>query len=550
MNLTYVLGQRQCTPDEIILDFDFSGAYSVALGAIPAIDWERLDRVKDQRDQLLPTAVDDIVPRYQHLTALGYVPPIFGIVMFTFPPECRHPCLPVRSANGLYYPLRSLTSATGLELVQARTLGADIRLRHVQAFPIQRDPETGRPVLVFADYIGDVNKRRKQYLPRTLGNMLYKEMANSLYGKLAQGIKGRQQLNFFDLDAHGRPAKEPLPESAITCPHYAALCTGIVRAALSAIVAGLDALPHFEVLSATTDGCMVKAPRRFDPTMLQQEEGVLLTDSLKPLDLYPELAALAACPAVTALMVGRANLDFDPHSWIEVKHVGAAADTYKTRMYHLTWHGHTQHSAHTGLWLEDETDLEYLHACQGIPVLDRPRLPSARDILDGTFQDYVEYRDEVRVNTDYDFKRHPLDDRTTRPFTTPEEFARFRQVMEQRRKGGLRADPASVQAAAGGMRLRPGETHADVDRRYIHIAIAREQPGWQSGVGPTATAAMLGIDYKKKFKRYRKTEFVPHRFPWSALLEQVAREEAEKIGRDLTSPMLVVLVCTLPARGS
>src|SRR5215510_10612391 len=93
--------------------------------AIPAIDWDGLDRVNDQRDQLLPTTVDDIVGRYQHLTALGYVPPIFGTVMFTFPPDCRHPCLPVRYANGLYYPLRALTSATGLELVQARA-----RCRH------------------------------------------------------------------------------------------------------------------------------------------------------------------------------------------------------------------------------------------------------------------------------------------------------------------------------------------------------------------------------------------------------------------------------------
>ena len=113
--------------------------------------------------------------------------------------------------------------------------------------------------------------------------------------------------------------------------------------------------------------------------------------------------------------------------------------------------------------------LEYLHTCQGIPILDRPRLPSARDILDGTVQDYVEYRDEVRVNTDYDFKRHPLDDGTTRPFTTPEELARFRQVMEPRRKGGLRADPVSVQAAASGMRLRPGETQANVYRRYKYL---------------------------------------------------------------------------------
>jgi hypothetical protein len=244
------------------------------------------------------------------------------------------------------------------------------------------------------------------------------------------------------------------------------------------------------------------------------------------------------------LTVGRRNLGFDPHGWIEIKHVGDIADTYKTRMYYLTWQGQTQHSAHTGLWLEDEASLEHLHACPGIPVLDRPRLPSAREILDGTFLDYVEVRDEMRANTDYDFKRYPLDDGTTRPFTTPEEFTRFRQVMERRRKGGLRADPASVRAAASGMRLRPGETQADVYRRYIHIAIARDQPGWQSGVGPSATAEMLGIDYKNKFKHYRKTQFVPHRFPWSALLEQVACEEAEKIGRDLTPSMLVLLVST------
>jgi hypothetical protein len=94
------------------------------------------------------------------------------------------------------------------------------------------------------------------------------------------------------------------------------------------------------------------------------------------------------------------------------------------------------------------------------------------------------------------------------------------------------------------MRLRAGETHADVYRRYIHIAIARDQPGWQSGVGPTATADLLGIDYNNKFKHYRTTEFVPHRFPWSVLLEQVAREEAEKIGRILSPGMLAVLVCS------
>jgi hypothetical protein len=154
------------------------------------------------------------------------------------------------------------------------------------------------------------------------------------------------------------------------------------------------------------------------------------------------------------------------------------------------------------------------------------------------------------VNTAYDCTRSLLDEGTPRPCATPEALARFRQVMERRRHGGLRAAPARVQAAARGRRLRPGETHADVYRRSSHSAMAREQPGWQRGVGPTATANRLGIDAKSTCKHDGQTEGVPHRCPWSALLEQVAREEAEKIGRDLPAPRRVPLVCTRPARGS
>jgi hypothetical protein len=94
------------------------------------------------------------------------------------------------------------------------------------------------------------------------------------------------------------------------------------------------------------------------------------------------------------------------------------------------------------------------------------------------------------------------------------------------------------------MRLQKGEDWTDLFRRYIHCAIAHEQPGWQSGVGPTKTAAMLGINYKNKFKHYASRPFEPHKFEQSPLLEQVAREEAEKIGRILTPGMLAVLVCS------
>ena len=241
MNLTYVFEQRQCTSDELILDLDFKGAYSTALACIPAIDWQQLASVNAQRDQFFPKRIEEIVDRHQDLEKLEYVPPIMGSIAFAFPSACRHPSLPVSYTTGKFYPLRGSTCATGIEMVQAQAMGAEIDLLTVQAFPIQHDPGTGKPFLVFVEYIRKVNQLRAEYDTGTLPNMLFKEMANSLYGKSGQGIEEKRRTNFFDVDTAGKPTKKPLPPSEITCPHYAALCTGIVRTALAAVVAGLDA---------------------------------------------------------------------------------------------------------------------------------------------------------------------------------------------------------------------------------------------------------------------------------------------------------------------
>ena len=125
--------------------------------------------------------------------------------------------------------------------------------------------------------------------------MLYKEMANSLYGKLAQGIKEKRQTNFFDLDAFWHnPPKNPLPAlRRLRVPTMRPCVQALCVPRSSVIVARLDALPGWEVLSATVDGCMVKAPPRFDPDTLEAKEvGCAKTEDLQPLALYPELAAL------------------------------------------------------------------------------------------------------------------------------------------------------------------------------------------------------------------------------------------------------------------
>ena len=78
---------------------------------------------------------------------------------------------------------------------------------------------------------------------------------NSFYGKLAQGIRDRTIYNFYET---GDSVKN-IPPSEITCPHYAAICTGIARASLCALINLFDS-HSCEILSATTDGAMIVVP--------------------------------------------------------------------------------------------------------------------------------------------------------------------------------------------------------------------------------------------------------------------------------------------------
>jgi hypothetical protein len=106
----------------------------------------------------------------------------------------------------------------------------------------------------------DSQKRAIAYLRKEAkeeGNQvlqqLWKELANSMYGKLAQGLRKRNVFNVSKLES------EELPECKITTPFYAAYTTSFCRAVLGEI---LNKLPKsVAVCSCTTDGflCTVDA---------------------------------------------------------------------------------------------------------------------------------------------------------------------------------------------------------------------------------------------------------------------------------------------------
>jgi hypothetical protein len=549
LNTVYDIGRHECGPGEVVLDIDFVGAYSAALGAIPAIDWTRSGRFISKADKLRAYFAGD---ELEHEASM---PNILGLVEFAFPASEMYPCLPIRAEGGLVYPLKGTTYCTGVEIDLALRLGATVKLREVRWFPPYHGAD-GKPVRPFAAFISRLNKERQGYAKGTLENVLYKEVANSLYGKLAQGIRYQSSRELF-ADETGEFQRTYLKPSKITTAHYAAACTGIVRAALSALVGGLSKRPRFKILSATTDGCMLVAPRRFDLDALPAMNGKLDCSKLDLVSLYPEIKALEVYPAIQGLIMGRQNMGLEG-PWIEMKHAGDRAVNMKTRVYTMSYRGVVQHEAKTGIHLKDDQTLEDLHAQTDIPIEIHGTLPSARDLIAGIVQDFVKVEKRKRVNTDYDYKRVPLDDGSggTRPLVDKDEFHRKRQTVANIRKErksrdevtpGNRATVERVLAVSAGMRLKPDETIESVYRRYVHWAVARQEGSWKTGyMKHRVVAEKLGIDYDNVFKNLRRKQFEPQKFAWSERFEAVMRDVAKRLGLFLT-PSMIDLLCTRQA---
>jgi hypothetical protein len=138
-------------------------------------------------------------------------------------------------------------------------MGAEIKITQGDCFEYVRD-ESGETINIFAEFLKDLAQKRIQVGKATAQGEVYKLMGNTFYGKLAQGLRLRKIRNIDDSQSILRPSK-------ISCPHYAAMTTGIVRAALVCLVNEIASTPGCRVLSATTDGCMVVTKTVYAPPL-------------------------------------------------------------------------------------------------------------------------------------------------------------------------------------------------------------------------------------------------------------------------------------------
>ena len=229
----YSGGRNECyafgpTAIGIYNDFDLAGAYTTGMVDLRHIDYENFWFSRDPKDFV------------GHVLGFAYV-------HFAFKEGTRFPSMPVRyPGGGLVFPLTGLSFCTAPEIEVALNLGCKIDILHGVIYPWREGDSR-----LFEPYVMHIRALRKSFVKGSLDELYAKLLGNSLYGKTAQGLKGKKVF-----DSQWLKSVE-LSHSSLTNAAISAHTTGFVRAVLSEQIAGIP--PHRNVISATTDGFITDA---------------------------------------------------------------------------------------------------------------------------------------------------------------------------------------------------------------------------------------------------------------------------------------------------
>ena len=394
-----------------LTDFDIKSAYTTALAFIGVPDWHNARQCV----------------RLEELAVIDGAMTV-ALVEFRFPDGTRFPCLPIRASNkrGLVHPLEGSSWATGPELVVATMQGAVIRVR--DGYRVDWRHNSVRLFEDITRLIGAIRAEAKARDPPDIVlDKLVKEMGNSIYGKIAQGVAGTrivkddidQQKVFNTLFG----ISDNLGPSAITNATMAAYCTGLVRALLLETIGRLPG--ETWVGTATTDG-------------------FLSTCTMEDID--------QSGPVAAAFKAARERITPDDDTIWEVKHVVPGAVVTKTRGTYTVvpegWNGGSVVLAKAGyrtpeaacenneieqsrMWLECYRAREYETTLQAKSLTPL----RVQHLLEEDIQMVTR---KVKWNADFDMKRKLVKVRDvnglitadTVPWRNIDEFEQARDLLE------------------------------------------------------------------------------------------------------------------------
>ena len=232
--------------EDIWYDFDLSGCYPTCMSLIGKPDWKTLRNVKDTNEMLSFKPVD--------LT--------YCCVKFEFPKSVRFPTLPVRTEHGIIFPRTGESSTHISEILLSKKLGCKLEL--IEGWTIDSERFKDKNNRVFREFLKFCVESRNKHDKKTVENLFWKEISNSIYGKTGQGLRERR---IYDLKSD---KVKRLEESKITNPVYSSFITSFSRGVLGEIMNNLPS--DVNIFSVTTDGFLTNStPQQMDDSI----DGVL-----------------------------------------------------------------------------------------------------------------------------------------------------------------------------------------------------------------------------------------------------------------------------------
>lgn len=246
------------------IDYDLSGAYPTAMAFLGNPDYRRIRKIDEA--WLKGAHFSDLINSFTVLH-----------VSFEYPESVKYPSLPCQVDKDIsIYPLKGETTITGLDYVLAVEQGCRIKLKNGYNIPFsdwtsidKKDNEkrkkdlavykdeksfnkgfeetlskTGKP---FNKVVKELVNKRKEYPKGTFNNLMYKTIANSIYGLTAQGLSGKSK---FDIKSGG---SKTLEGGELTNPLVAGYVTSFVRAVIGECLHNINESKG-SVVSVTTDG--------------------------------------------------------------------------------------------------------------------------------------------------------------------------------------------------------------------------------------------------------------------------------------------------------
>ena len=519
LNISFICGERKASPGKVFLDLDFSGAYPTALAACGDIDF---NSVSVRYDEIQVQSVDELL-KYLNmdLCDISDVPHYYFSLDFKWDPDTLFPSIPCYTDAGLIYPLEGCTYCTMPELLYALSTGkVSVTINAYTGFKSKRDAFT------LAGVFKKLTEERKKSVKGTLEERMWKEVSNTLYGKMAQGIKERK---VFDIT---RNESRTLGPSPISCVYYASSCTGLVRAALSSAIDVIGNADGCSVVCATTDGFIAEVPLPEGFEIKTDDNGIVVPPSIEEL-LDPALLEHLESEYPIHLMI-KARHKMGCGNWLEIKHVGDEVGSYKTRVNWLTWEGVQQCKAASGMQVDDYNKIREIAASDKLVPIQKKRLPSMREILDGKVFDLISLITTQKASLSPDGKRvYSQDGLSSLPPATVSDVLKTRTVIKHRKKDlGEMVKPKDlhllISCAKNNVKVPKKNGLFRVTEMMVLRVIARmDKKRYFGGRSYKAVAALLGL---KDLKNYKRQAPVFGCIPDCEESRKVIRDIALKVG--------------------